>query len=692
MISERQDAGMKKRWICWLMVFLFACSHLQAGPAAAETADGFTYEVLSDGTASITDCTLTGDVEIPSVINGYTVTKLGYQLFWGRDDITSVSIPATVNQLGDLENLQFAYIFSYCYNLKEIKVDPENDTLISMDGVLYTKDQSVLLNYPCAKADTTYRVSSKTRILDCTCFAAVQNLKSLYLDGSDALWKTYTFYSDPDLTVYYLTGGATEEEVEYFLENEDRELFPTYTPVGSETEEEKTNLADKVKEVVAEVVTEGMTDREKATALHDWVINHAYYSFDYSSPNGVLIHGTGLCESYSRAYKLLLDEAGVSSMLVEGYAVNNEGIASDHMWNKVMIDGVWYHVDCTWDDPSGSTEAVSGQEGSTYLLVTDEFISKDHVWEGNKGDAEDHTHELVKTEKHDSTCAEKGTEEYWICSVCHRMFSDENGTTEIPAPIEIDLKPHTVVIDEEVPATETSEGLTEGSHCSVCGKILVAQEVIPALEPSAVKSGWVQENGAWYYYGTEGNALTGLQTIGGVKYIFDGNGAMATGWTKADGKWYYAESSGALCTGWFLDGTTWYFFNDSGEMATGWIYDGSNWYYMKSSGAMATGWLEDGGSWYYLKDNGAMASGEWITSGDSKYFMTESGTMASGWAKDKDDWYYLDPDSGAMATGWVQSGDSWYYMDPETGAMVSDGEVEVNGTTYKFDANGAWIP
>ncbi len=44
-----------------------------------------------------------------------------------------------------------------------------------------------------------------------------------------------------------------------------------------------------------------------------------------------------------------------------------------------------------------------------------------------------------------------------------------------------------------------------------------------------------------------------------------------------------------------------------------------------------------------------------------------------------------------MTTGWVQSGDSWYYMDPETGAMVSGNEVEVNRTTYKFDANGVLI-
>lgn len=40
---------------------------------------------------------------------------------------------------------------------------------------------------------------------------------------------------------------------------------------------------------------------------------------------------------------------------------------------------------------------------------------------------------------------------------------------------------HTEVIDPEVPATCTADGMTQGSHCSVCGEVIVPQEVIPAL-------------------------------------------------------------------------------------------------------------------------------------------------------------------------------------------------------------------
>lgn len=73
-----------------------------------------------------------------------------------------------------------------------------------------------------------------------------------------------------------------------------------------------------------------------------------------------------------------------------------------------------------------------------------------------------------------STCTQKGkTGE--ICKKC--------GKTRNTKDIE-ELAPHTPVVDAAVAPTETSDGLTEGSHCSVCGAVLQAQEVIPMLDPT----------------------------------------------------------------------------------------------------------------------------------------------------------------------------------------------------------------
>lgn len=98
----------------------------------------------------------------------------------------------------------------------------------------------------------------------------------------------------------------------------------------------------------------------------------------------------------------------------------------------------------------------------------------------------DHTLEAFKAK--DATCKEDGNTAYWYCTFCENYYSDEDGTNEIELADTVIEKTdeHTVVIDPAVPATGSSTGLTEGSHCSVCGEVFVAQEETPILVGYAV--------------------------------------------------------------------------------------------------------------------------------------------------------------------------------------------------------------
>lgn len=84
------------------------------------------------------------------------------------------------------------------------------------------------------------------------------------------------------------------------------------------------------------------------------------------------------------------------------------------------------------------------------------------------------------------------------------------------------------------------------------------------------------------------------------------NAAGFTGWLYNGTVWNYYKI-GVKATGWINDEGTWYFLKYNGAMQTGWIKVNGLWYFMNRSGAMQTGWIKYGVYWYYLNADGDMA-------------------------------------------------------------------------------------
>ena len=136
-------------------------------------------------------------------------------------------------------------------------------------------------------------------------------------------------------------------------------------------------LTQKVHQVTAqcdEALPQGM-QAQKAKWLHDWLIHNADYdnSLTYHGPEGVLLYGTGVCDSYASALCLLLDAEGIENVIVRSPEM-------DHAWVMACLDGAWTHIDATWDDPVGE-DGQGGSEQDTYFGMNDALMARDHVWD-----------------------------------------------------------------------------------------------------------------------------------------------------------------------------------------------------------------------------------------------------------------------------------------------------------------------
>lgn len=142
------------------------------------------------------------------------------------------------------------------------------------------------------------------------------------------------------------------------------------------TDEKQKAIYEKCVDVIAKNITEGMTDIEKETAIHDFMITWADYdeealknekfpSKDANNPYGFLIKQYGICSGYTSTFQLFMDLLDIPCLSIAGSSIfSGSGHAEDHAWNIVQIDGSWYYVDVTWDDPNG---AGSDYIGTTFL-------------------------------------------------------------------------------------------------------------------------------------------------------------------------------------------------------------------------------------------------------------------------------------------------------------------------------------
>ena len=143
------------------------------------------YQSLGNGTCCVAGPGGVKDacVVIPKTSPaGERVVKIASRAFFGCEGITAVQIPETVREIG-------ALAFADCKNLVYISVSAQNPVYCDVDGVLYTADLRVLVQYPPLRAGDPLIVPASVTAISEMAFYQCKNLKSVLYEGSGEDWE-----------------------------------------------------------------------------------------------------------------------------------------------------------------------------------------------------------------------------------------------------------------------------------------------------------------------------------------------------------------------------------------------------------------------------------------------------------------------------------------------------------------------
>ena len=164
----------------------------------------------------------------------------------------------------------------------------------------------------------------------------------------------------------------------------------SYFSDGFYSKEDIEKYEIQIEQVKNQIISslQGMDNYQKIKTIHNYLIDTIEYETDLSKNNlydiyGALVEKRCVCEGYAKAFQYLMNEIGIENAIVIGTGTNSKNETESHAWNYVELNGNWYAVDVTWDDPiiTGGGK-LTNKVRYEYFLKGSETIAKNHVTSG----------------------------------------------------------------------------------------------------------------------------------------------------------------------------------------------------------------------------------------------------------------------------------------------------------------------
>ena len=153
------------------------------------------------------------------------------------------------------------------------------------------------------------------------------------------------------------------------------ELVPEYLFDKQKIREHRQAIDSRIARLTRPL--QGKSSREKAVAIHDYILENVRYDKLKKSYSheiiGPLTQGVGVCEGIAKTVKALCDACGVECLVALSHDNPDRGVKYRHAWDLLRLDGKWYHMDATFDN-----SLQRGVKRYDYCFVDDKRIFRDH--------------------------------------------------------------------------------------------------------------------------------------------------------------------------------------------------------------------------------------------------------------------------------------------------------------------------